>query len=289
MSIEEATTGSPWTKAEVKSIVEAYFRMLRMQELGQQFNKAEINRQLQKILPERNLSSIEYKHRNISAVLNLFGAQAVSGYKPLSNFQHILVDIIGEELEQDRVLDDIALRSVQTLAETPTLNGFDDFIVGIPKPNHRINEKQVEWIQRTAIKRDYLEREAKNRSLGLAGEFLVMEYEARRLHDGGAKSLADRIDHVSQSKGDGAGFDILSFDLDGRERFIEVKTTAYYAETPFFITPNEIKFSREYSNEFYLYRLFSFRKKPQMFSLPGPVEANCYLDPINYRATLIGQ
>jgi len=288
MSTEEAATGSPWTKAEVKSIVEAYFRMLRMQELGQQFNKAEINRQLQQILPVRNLSSIEYKHRNISAVLNSFGAQAVTGYKPLSNFQHILVDIVGEELEHDRMLDQAAIRSVETPAETPALNGFDNFVVEIPKPAHRINEKQVEWIQRSTIKRDYLEREARNRSLGIAGELLVMEYEDRRLRDAGEKGLAGKIEHVSQTKGDGAGFDILSYDLDGRERFIEVKTTSYYAETPFFITPNEINFSKEKSDEFYLYRLFSFRKKPQMFALHGPVEANCLLDPVSYRATLIG-
>jgi hypothetical protein len=41
-------------------------------------------------------------------------------------------------------------------------------------------------------------------------------------------------------EGDGAGFDIASFDPDGRERFIEVKTTNGAATTPFFLTRNEM-------------------------------------------------
>src|SRR5665213_946298 len=45
--------------------------------------------------------------------------------------------------------------------------------------------------------RDYLECESRNRSLGLAGEQFVAEFEARRLHSAGRKALADRIDHVS--------------------------------------------------------------------------------------------
>ena len=77
-------------------------------------------------------------------------------------------------------------------------------------------------------------------------------------------------------------------DGDGRERFIEVKTTAYVAETPFFITPNEVNFSSEQSDHFHLYRLFAFREKPQMFTLAGSVAANCLLDPVSYRATLLG-
>ena len=38
--------------------------------------------------------------------------------------------------------------------------------------------------------------------------------------------------------GDGAGYDILSFETDGTERFLEVKTTVGYERTPFFISPN---------------------------------------------------
>ncbi len=288
METEVGETGKPWTENEVARTVATYFRMLRMQELGQNFTKADLIRQLQQQIPARNRPSIEYKFRNISSVLNGLGVQAVSGYKPLPNIQRLLVDVVADALGSDKVLDEVAIKSVENPVELLIPESFKDFLIVTPKPKQKISEKQTDWIQRKAIKRDYLERESRNRSLGNAGELLVMEYEAHRLHQEGAKKYADRIDHVSSSKGDGLGFDILSFDADGRERFIEVKTTAYDAETPFFVSPNEVNFSGHKPDQFHLYRLFAFRKKPQMFTMPGPVAANFSLDPVSYRATLLG-
>lgn len=287
METEVGETGKPWTESEVAKTVAAYFRMLRMQESGQHFSKADLIRQLEKQIPARNRPSIEYKFRNISSVLNGLGVQAVSGYKPLPNIQRILLDVVADALNNDKALDEVAIKSVETPVELLIPESFTDFVIAAPKPKLKVSEKQVEWIQRKAIKRDYLERESRNRSLGKAGELLVMEYEARRLHQEGAKKYVDRIEHVSSTAGDGLGFDILSFDGDGRERFIEVKTTAYDAETPFFISPNEVDFSLEKVDQFHLYRLFAFRKKPQMFMMPGPIAANFSLDPVSFRATLL--
>ena len=289
MTIEDGVAGQPWTESEVEATVSAYFRMLRMQELGQGFVKAEIIRQLEQQIPARNRPSIEYKFRNISSVLNGLGVQAVSGYKPLPNIQRILIDVVADALNDDKVLDEVAIKSVESPVELLIPENFTNFVITPPKATRRIGEKQAEWIQRKAIKRDYLERESRNRSLGKAGELLVMEYEARRLHQEGAKKYVDRIEHVSSTTGDGLGFDILSFDGDGRERYIEVKTTAYDAETPFFISPNEVDFSDEKLDQFHLYRLFAFRRKPQMFIMPGAVAANFSLDPVSFRATLLGQ
>ena len=41
--------------------------------------------------------------------------------------------------------------------------------------------------------------------------------------------LAARVDRVSETRGDGLGYDVLSFETSGRERLIEVKTTNYGA------------------------------------------------------------
>ncbi len=288
METEAGETGRPWTENEVARTVAAYFRMLRMQEMGQTFVKAELVRQLEQQVPARTAHSIEYKFRNISFVLNESGVPAVSGYKPLPNIQHILIDAVAQALNDDKVLDEVTIRSVENPVELLVPESFTDFVVAAPVPKARINDTQGDWSQRKSIKRDYLERESRNRSLGNAGELLVMEYEARRLHSEGASKHADRIEHVSSAMGDGLGFDILSFDADGRERFIEVKTTAYDAETPFFISPNEIEFSTEQPDKFHLYRLFSFRKKPRMFTVPGAVTAHFLLDPVSFRATLLG-
>jgi len=72
---------------------------------------------------------------------------------------------------------------------------------------------------------------------------------------------------------------------DGQPRFIEVKTTTFGDRTPFFVSSNELAFSRQKANEFRLYRLFDFRAAPRMFELAGPVDQHCVLDPMTYRAS----
>ena len=97
--------------------------------------------------------------------------------------------------------------------------------------------------------------------------------------------MADRVDHVSQTKGDGLGYDVLSFEADGRERLIEVKTTSFARETPFFVTKGELALSHEAKEQFRLYRLFEFRQSPRLFELSGALSQHCELDPITYRAS----
>jgi hypothetical protein len=122
----------------------------------------------------------------------------------------------------------------------------------------------------------------RNASLGRAGEEFALAYERARLHALGKKALSDRVEHVAETKGDGLGFDVLSFEETGRERFIEVKTTSFAKEKPFFISRNEVEFSKLFAKQFQLYRLFEFRKLPRMFSLSGAIGDNCIIDPVIY-------
>ncbi|HEX7380695.1 MAG TPA: DUF3883 domain-containing protein [Nevskiaceae bacterium] len=262
----------------------AYFRMLRMQLVGQNLNKAEQSRELQALLPARSKASIEYKHRNISAVLVELGIPPLRGYRPLFNYQQALVPVVATVLESDTRLDAAALSDVEKPAEASPLRSFDHFVVGPPEGRRPRASDAHEIHDRPTIVRDYLQREARNRSLGEAGEELVMRYEAQRLRAAGARVLANRIEQISSTRGDGAGYDIWSFETDGRDRFIEVKTTAYVAETPFYVSRNELSFSTEQATQFRLYRLFDFRKDPRMFMLAGAIESHCRLDPVSYSA-----
>ena len=287
---EAGATGAAWTRREVELVVSVYLHMLRMQLMGQTPNKAEHNRQLQDMLPARSKSSIEYKHCNISAVLVELGVPPLIGYKPLFNYQQLLIPVVSEAIAKDSRLDEAALRQVETPAEAPLLDSFERFVVAPPEGQRLSTYDRTEQVRdRPLVVRDYLQREARNRSLGLAGEDLVMRYEAQRLHAAGARALADRIEHISRTKGDGAGYDILSFENGGRERFIEVKTTAYIAETPFYVSRNELSFSTEQAAQFHLYRLFDFRKRARMFTLVGALDSNCRLDPVSYRAEVMAR
>lgn len=208
------------------------------------------------------------------------------GYQPLPNYQRSLFTAVERRVLSDRLLDVAALAAVTQPAETPVVGSFDQFVVAPPAARTlRVGDPRLEWIRHSVAKRDYLERESRHRALGLAGEKLALEYETRRLYREGRSDLADRIEHVSESRGDGLGYDILSYDCDGRERFIEVKTTSFTSETPFFISRNEVRFSEEFAQQFQLYRLFNFRDVPQIFALPGAVSSSCSLDPCTYQAS----
>jgi len=136
------------------------------------------------------------------------------------------------------------------------------------------------------MQRDYLAQEARNHSLGHAGELFVVELERRRLHMAGCRHLADQVEQVSSSQGDGVGYDILSYEISGRERFIEVKTTAFGISTPFYVTRNEILRSEKDFEKYHLYRIFSFRTNPRLFDLPGAISENCSLDATAYLARI---
>jgi hypothetical protein len=133
---------------------------------------------------------------------------------------------------------------------------------------------------------NFLEIEARNRKLGAAGEAFAIRFEVERLWRRGQKGLADRVEHVATTRGDGEGFDILSFDESGRERCIEVKTTTFGAYTPFFVTRNELDVSFERADQYYVYRLFNFREDPKLFMVRGDIGSSFSLDPVQFSARI---
>ena len=112
----------------------------------------------------------------------------------------------------------------------------------------------------------------------------MLEFEHKRLLKAGQKTLAERIEHVS-ANADGHGFDILSFETDGRERLVEVKTTRFGQMTPFFASNNEVEVSDERRSEYHVYRLFDFSKSPRLFMLGGSIRSTCSLEAVQFRAT----
>ena len=70
--------GTDWATDECEIIVEDYLDMLLTELRGGKFNKAERNRALQHKI-RRSKGSIEYKHRNISAVMSEFGLPFILG------------------------------------------------------------------------------------------------------------------------------------------------------------------------------------------------------------------
>lgn len=133
---------------------------------------------------------------------------------------------------------------------------------------------------------NYVALEARIQSLGMAGEEFVIRFETARLERSGNGRLASKIEHISRTRGDGLGYDVLSFETDGRERFIEVKTTKYGASTPFFVTMNELDVSQRSGQQFHLYRPFAFRRSPKLFIKQGPLDRAFHLEPSEFKASV---
>jgi len=276
-----------WSREEVEATVADYFDMLTMQLTGQQYNKTDHRHRLQRSLNGRSEGAIERKHQNISAILIELHCPWIPGYKPLGNYQALLFNVVEDRLKNSSIFDEAALAAVQMPAAVPKINDFTNLAVEPPRLSHSAREVKPAFavrLVRSAAKRDYIEREARNTSLGLAGEKFVIQYERWRLTSLGEEKLANKIEHVSATQGDGLGFDVLSFDVNGRERLIEVKTTSFGKETPFFITRNEVALSKSEADLFHIYRLFDFRKEPRLFSFRGPVDRHCNLDPVTFQA-----
>lgn len=278
-----------WSPEEVAATVADYLVMLGYELRGESYNKKEHNRRLQAVLRGRSPGAIEFKHANISAVLIELGYPYIDGYKPRGNYQELLRDEVAERLAGDQRVAVAAQQIVEAPAPTvPSLRSLSEIMVAPPRreaPAPRTYErKQSSRIPLRGI--NYLEREARNASLGLAGEKWVLEVEHRRLWEAGKRKLADDVDHVSATRGDGLGYDIASFETDGRERFIEVKTTSFGSMTPFFASRGEVAVSEELADKYHLYRVYKFRELPKLFVLGGPLPVSCALDPVQYKATV---
>lgn len=273
-----------WTADEVQAVVDDYIEMLILELNGQSFNKAARARALMPRLRGRSKASIEMKRQNISAALLELHAPWVAGYKPLKNAQLALTEAVAERIKSLELFDSSAISAAERPATVPSTLDFSQWLVQPPELRP-VKEPAAKPYVRTAAKRDYVALEAQNRSLGRAGELLIVEYERHRLRELGAKRLSERVEHVAATQGDGLGYDVLSFEASGKERLIEVKTTSLGREAPFFVSRNELRLSKEQPDLFRLCRVFEFRQRPQMFELSGMLDQHCQLDPVSYRAS----
>ncbi len=274
-----------WTYIEVELIVADYFKMLTSELNSEKYSKAEHRRALLKILTNRTKGSIEFKHQNISAALINLGQPYIKGYLPRFNYQHILEDIVIEYLKNNPLIENhFNFFAEKQISKQRKVVDFNSFIFELPIASKVLDSDVI--YKRNPIKINYLEREQNNRNLGESGEALVIDFEKWDLIRKGKQNLAKQIRWVSKDEGDGAGYDILSKNLNGRDKYVEVKTTKLNKETPFYFTRNELLFSQNHLHDYYLYRIFNFEDNPKMFKRNGSLNSICYSQPTNYKGVV---
>jgi len=267
-----------WSAAENEATVASYLRMLKMELAGESYSKTQENDRLRPSLNGRTKAAVEYKFQNVSAVLLKNGWIYIDGYKPAVNVQLDLRREVERQLREDADLDRLMQRPVERSILNHAMAGAG--LVETDPPSRVLGTP--EWNPR-GIKRDYVYRDTMNRQLGLQGETAVVQMEQRRLILQERRDLAERVEHVSQTVGDGLGYDVRSFEHDGADRLIEVKTTVYVRETPFFVSRAEVDASAHYGRKFRLYRLFQYGSRSgEWYQLRGPITDSCDLTPENY-------
>lgn len=135
---------------------------------------------------------------------------------------------------------------------------------------------------------DYERLAREQKELGDAGESLVKQREIDFLNQRGMHELARRVDIVK----DGRGFDVVSFDEHGNEKFIEVKTTTGDRHTSFFLSQNEIDFMRLNKKKYCIYRVFQYDQEfnsGKCFSIGGDVESQLTMKPTQFRVAVKGR
>lgn len=155
----------------------------------------------------------------------------------------------------------------------------DDSIVVYKQnePSHAISEERFRAIQKT------------REQIGLAGETWVVDYEVNELESNGLYELSKEVKRISTTN-IAAGYDVLSYELVGAEKYIEVKTTAL-SKAEFFLSANELDVAKEYRNRYWIYFVSEIFGTPKLNKIHNPaseVGKSLHLTPISFKVQLTG-
>lgn len=155
----------------------------------------------------------------------------------------------------------------------------------------QLKKKKTRSEKRTVIKdANYARRHKNLKKIGDIGELLAIELERKRLLAEGRPDLAERVEHVARTIGDGLGFDVLSFEKVGTdycEKYIEVKATTGGINKPFDISANEVEVSEEKGESYCVYRFYglnSTAKEIRYYECRGSIKENFALEATAFKA-----
>ena len=266
-----------WTENENRLIVDDYLAMLARECANQPYNKTEHRNALIKAMGgTRSRGVIEMKHQNISAVMLELGLPYITGYKPLPNIQEALIAEVGRRLEASP--EEFAkLRPQDPQPTSPIEARLAASLRQVPVPETPPGPR--------GRKVDYGLLQEESKRIGDLGEEFVLNHEKVALEKHGRSALAADVIWAAREAGDGLGYDIRSFTLDGHPRYIEVKATKLGAVTPFYITSAELDFARRHQDEYAIYRVFNIDSDtPEFYVLAGDLDAQLSVEPVTYRA-----
>jgi len=151
----------------------------------------------------------------------------------------------------------------------------------LPEPKEKGKSK--------GTKIDYSNRSRKFKRIGDRGKQIVLRAERQYLKKNGRKDLADLVDQISE-RDDSVGYDIKSYELDGTEKLIEVKSTLRkIGKSNVFLSANELQVA-ENENNYYFYIIYEVdSKRPKIWRIKSSDllnDNNIVKEPILYKLNM---
>ncbi|BDW93965.1 hypothetical protein MACH07_27970 [Flagellimonas marinaquae] len=148
----------------------------------------------------------------------------------------------------------------------------------LPEPTEKKKNKET--------KVDYSNRSRKFKRIGDRGEQIVLRAEKQFLNKNGRKDLAELVDQISE-RDDSVGYDIKSYELDGTEKLIEVKSTLRkIGNSNIFLSANELQVAENKEN-YYFYIIYEVgSKRPKIWKVRSSDflnDSNIVKEPILYK------
>lgn len=290
-------SGDDWNERELDLIVQTYFTILEAIPTAPRGFKADAKRALDAEIG-RGIGSIDFKLGNLSHIAIHVGLPELPGFAPAPKAQKGPIYRAFERYitAHPEVLADRAFLPLDLTANNAELGDYSalqphqagqtDVLPTDPAPALSDAQKaRPEGLARLIRKFNPAARDERNRLLGRLGEQHVLNHEIARLIAAERMDLAKKVEWTSDALGDGAGYDIRSFEHDGSDRLIEVKATKGGPTTDFFVSRTEREVSMERPDAWLLCRLHSVATKPRMFVVRPPLENSVRLEAENWRAS----
>ena len=209
-----------------------------------------------------NVQLTEWLDNQLSEELNSITSNTLEQHI----WRNIFIWVLYEERETLQKVKPNSLKKI----EKPK-----DGITEIPQPKRNFKGVDV----------DFQAQAKEQKDLGDDGEELVKQYEIDHLKTKGLYDLAAKVEIMK----DGVGYDILSFNSDGSEKYIEAKTTTGNKFTPFFLSDNEFDFMKQNIGKYCIYRVFNYNADynfAEFYEIKGDIEIQLLMKPTNYKVYL---
>lgn len=182
--------------------------------------------------------------------------------------------------------------NLQATKKSENLTSIRNLMRKLSEPQKQTQNNKIppERFYRTERKIDNWEEiNLKRKETGQKGEVVAVVIEKDYLESIDRKDLADKVRHVSAENGDGLGYDILSFFPDGKQKYIEVKSTVGSLYSPFYLSRNELGFLREHKNDAFVYRVqipTTSDSDPLMLVLTSEDVVKAEMTPVQYQVKI---